>query len=224
MPEKTLPQVVFLGFAERSDQVRDAETVSLKWNVLGLKNVLLVNFLPIPLIGWKVGVALRYFDISKTLKIVFRAESGEDIGGISLQMVTSNPTAAPPISLSASHGWFLAFAAIPSNPTPVIQKQGRYFAILQRDDNSEDVIGEFYCVLVEPLPLTPERIAAIKSHPRAMRGVRAVLGCTNCPSQFRVYAALEHDPKLEAEGFKWYADIPEEHFACECGKTQFDVS
>jgi hypothetical protein len=46
MPEKTSPQVVFLGFAERSEQFRDAETVCLKWTVLGLKNVVLVNFLP----------------------------------------------------------------------------------------------------------------------------------------------------------------------------------
>jgi hypothetical protein len=61
MPEKILPQAAFLGFAERSEQVRDAETVSLKWNVLGLKNVLLVNFLPIPLIGWKVGGSIAVF-------------------------------------------------------------------------------------------------------------------------------------------------------------------
>ena len=85
MPEskESFPQVAFLGFAERSEQVRDAETVSLKWNVLGLKSVLLVNFLPIPLIGWKVGVAMRFFDISKPVKIWFRPESGEDVGFIS---------------------------------------------------------------------------------------------------------------------------------------------
>src|SRR6266853_746878 len=92
IPEKTLPQVAFLGFAERSEQVRDSETVSLKWNVLGLKNVLLVNFLPIPLIGWKLGMASRFLDISKPLKIMFRAESGEDIGIINLQFVKDNPT------------------------------------------------------------------------------------------------------------------------------------
>jgi len=213
--------VVFLGFAERSEQVRDAETVSLKWNVLGLKNVLLVNFLPIPLIGWKVGVASRFFDISKPLKIMFRAESGEDIGIINLQFVKDNPTVESLIALSTSYGWFVAFAAMPFTPPLVIQKQGRHFAILQRDDNSEDIIGEFYCVVVEPPPLTPERIAAIKSHPRGIKAVRAVFGCATCPSKVQAYAALERDLESEAEGFKWYADIPE-HFTCECGKTQID--
>lgn len=157
MPEKNLAQVAFLGFAERSEQVRDAETVSLKWNVLGLKNVLLVNFLPIPLIGWKVCVAMRFFEISKPLKITLRAESGEDIGFLNLQAVKDNPTAESLIALSTSYGWFVAFAAI---PPLVIKKQGRHFAILQRDDNGEDIIGEFYCHVVEPPPLTPERIAA----------------------------------------------------------------
>lgn len=50
-----------------------------------------------------------------------------------------------------------------------------------------------------------------------------MLGCNKCPSQLRVYAALERDPQSEAEGFTWYADIPE-RFACECGAAQFDVS
>lgn len=223
MPEKTLPQAVFLGFAERSEQVRDAETVSLKWNVLGLKSVLLVNFLPMPLTGWKVGVALRFFDISKPQKITFRAESGEDIGFINVQLriIKDNLTPESLIALSTSYGWSVAFTAITANPPLVIQKQGRYFAILQRDDNSEDIIGEFYCVVVEPLPLTSERIALIKSHPKAIKAVRGTFGCNSCPSKVRVYAAFERDPQSEAEGFTWYADIPE-HFTCECGKTQID--
>ena len=221
IPEKTLPQVAFLGFAERSEQVRDAETVALKWNVLGLKNVLLLNFLPIPLNGWKVGIALRFFDLSKPLKITLRAESGEEIGFFNLQIVKDNPTPESLIALSTSYGWFVAFVAFPSTPPLVIQKQGRHFAILQRDDNCEDIIGEFYCAVVDPPPLTPERIAAIKSHPKGIKAVRAVFGCAICPSKVQPYAALERDLGLEAEGFKWYADIPE-HFTCECGKTQLD--
>jgi hypothetical protein len=45
MTEET-PQVAFLGFAERAALVRDGQTDSLKWNVLGLKNVLLTHFFP----------------------------------------------------------------------------------------------------------------------------------------------------------------------------------
>jgi len=33
--ENNLPQVVFLGFAERATRVRDGETDLLKWNVQG---------------------------------------------------------------------------------------------------------------------------------------------------------------------------------------------
>jgi hypothetical protein len=55
MSEPSSPQVVFLGFAERFELVRDSETDFLKWNVLGLKALLLVNFLPAALSGWKIG-------------------------------------------------------------------------------------------------------------------------------------------------------------------------
>jgi hypothetical protein len=164
---------------------------------------------------------LRFFDLSKPVKITLRAESGEDIGFINLQLIKDNPTADSLIALSNSYGWLVAFLALPSTPPLVIQKQCRHFAILQRDDNSEDIIGEFYCVVVEPPPLTPERVAAIKSHPKGIKAVRAVYGCNNCPSKVRAYAALERDLESEAEGFKWYTDIPE-HFTCECGKTQID--
>jgi hypothetical protein len=46
MPEKASLQVAFLGLAERATHVREGETNILKWNVLGLKNILLVNFFP----------------------------------------------------------------------------------------------------------------------------------------------------------------------------------
>jgi len=156
----------------------------------------------------------------KPVKIRFKADSGEEIGWFNLEQVSASPE--PPLTRPGSpflqvlpQAWQVLFVVLPGEPLIVIQKQGRHFAVLEADGNQE-IIGEFYCHLVDPPPLTPERVAAIKSNPLAPKAVRAVFGCALCPSKCRVYAALERMPA-------WYEDIPE-HFACECGKTQFDLS
>jgi hypothetical protein len=171
---------------------------------------------------------MRFPDPAKNLRIKFQAESGEEIGWIQLTTVTAAPAA--PLTGTGStflrldrHAWLVAFLDFPSDKPLVVQSPGRYLVVLQRDHNNEEIIGEFHYALVEPAQLTPERVAAIKSDPHAVKAVRATLGCPACSDEFRVYTALEHDPKLKAEGFKWYADISE-HFVCQCGKTRFDVS
>jgi hypothetical protein len=228
MPETSSPPVVFLGFAERATLVRDGGTDALKWNVHGLKNILLTNFFPTALNNWNLGLAIRISDTPQNLKINFLAESGEEIGSTNIKLIAGAPTLPLTHSDSvfirvAPRTWLVAFFELRSDTTLVIQKPGRYSAVIQDDDNNQELIGEFDYVLVEPPPLTPERVAAIKSDPNAVKAVRAVFGCTACASKCQVYAALERNPKLETEGFTWYADIPE-HFACECGKAQLDLS
>ena len=78
-------------------------------------------------------------------------------------------------------------------------------------------------MLLNPPPLTPERIAAIRSDPRAAKFIRVVMGCKKCPSKLVAYAGLERDPKQEAEGSVWYADLPD-RFDCECGSASYDLS
>jgi hypothetical protein len=228
----SFPEVIFLGFAERATYVRDGETNLSKWNVQGLKNVLLANFFPSVLSDWKLGLAIQSPSLNKDFRIKFKADSGEEIGWIQgtptvVPLVGVSPAAPGTGPESKSLGihpgtWLVVFLDFPPAITMVVQKPGRYFVVLERDYN-ENIIGEFHYALVDPPPLTAERVAAIKSDPQAVKAVRAVLGCGVCSSKFQVYAALERDPNLEAEGFKWYAEIPD-RFTCQCGKTQFDVS
>ena len=228
MSEETLPQVAFLGFAEHATSVREGETNLVKWNVLGLKNILLTNFFPFWLNGWNLALALRISAPPRGLIIKFKADSGEEIGGVNLGLVAATPQIplthpASPFLWYLPQAWVLAFLRLPAEPKILIQKRGRYVAAVQTEDNNQEIIGEFYCEQVDPPPLTPEREAAIRSNPRATKAARMVLGCPLCPSKCRVYAALKRMPSLETEGFNWYRDIPE-HFVCECGKTQFDLS
>jgi hypothetical protein len=91
-------------------------------------------------------------------------------------------------------------------------------------DGSRQIVGEFWTGLAEPPPLTAERIAAIKSDPRAMKGVRVRLSCKKCHEDCRAaYAGLERSKNLEREGFVWYTDLPEQ-FRCQCGATLIDLA
>src|SRR5258707_6289436 len=228
MPEEPFPSVAFLGFAERAALVRDGETDSVKWNVLGLKNVLLTNFFPLMLSGWNLAVAIRLSVPFSSLRIKFKSDSGEEIGLVDITLVANPPTM--PLTRSDlvlvrefPEAWAVIFYPIPAAPHPMnVKNPGRYRAVIE-SGGKEECIGEFYCVLVEPAPLTPERIAAIKSNPNLAQGVRIEFGCQVCPTKLKVYAALERLPESKTDGAIWYADIPD-RFTCECGITNFDLS
>ena len=63
--------IIFLGFCERAAYVRDGNTNVFKWNVLGLKNIIISNIFPLNLKGWYVGLAvsLNIKDKEHTVRI-----------------------------------------------------------------------------------------------------------------------------------------------------------
>jgi hypothetical protein len=80
-------------------------------------------------------------------------------------------------------------------------------------------IGEFHCALIEPLPLTSERIATIQLDlllPAWSLGVDSVLSSTEYTRRLNTCR-----PRRPKDSF-WYEDIAE-HFVCECGKTRLDL-
>jgi len=219
------PDIAFLGFAERAELVRDLGTTALKWNVLGLKNILLLNFYPWILNSYLVALAMKDVATASNIAIRLRGADNEEIGGFNLGIsVTAGPLTESDARYQQhfSGGWSISF--LPFNGPPiVVLKPGSYRVSRVCDDSTEEVIGEFYVTLVNPPPLTPERVAAIKSNPHAVKAVRAEFGCKGCSKKLRIYAALERNPSLESEGFIWYADIAD-NFECACGKTKFDTN
>jgi len=229
MPAPEHSQVAFLGVAERVAHIRDAAPQFEKWNILGLKNSILTYFFPTSLKGWNIGFAIQFSDqnIFPGFRFRIKTESDELIGQLDITQDT-NFKEPVPITLTdgiystkTPKGWMLMFFPLVGFDA-VITKPGRYFVYRVFEDETEENIGEFQFVLVNPIPMTPERIAAIRSDPHAIKAVRAEYGCKQCPSKMRVYAALERTPKLEADGYCWYQDIPEE-FLCECKSTKIDL-
>ena len=117
-------------------------------------------------------------------------------------------------------GWGIFCVPIDSSDI-LIQRPGNYFLIRDRGGDVLTV-GQFGYFVVDPPILTPERIAAVKSDPTAVKSVRMDLSCKKCSSRYGLYAALEQSKKLEGEGYIHYSAVPDE-FLCSCGSTRIDL-
>jgi hypothetical protein len=221
-------EVAFLGVAERSSVVRDGMLESLKWNIIGLKHLLTFNFFPTTISGAHFVFAFRHLQETQ-LRLSIRSEDNDEVGWINVG-ATPIPTSPAPITATRQHvtsyqppeGW--SVFALPLQQTPItLVRPGRYFVTRPMPDSSHERVGEFWAGLVEPPPLTAERIAAIKSDPGAMKAVRVTLSCNKCHEECRTYAGLERNADLEREGFVWYTELPEQ-FRCHCGATLLDLT
>lgn len=215
-----------LGIAERAAYVSDGNTNLSKWNVLGLRNTVLSNLFPINLPPSHLALALPYSAEYSIPRIVLVDQDGKELGFITIAVETLKPDIAEntssilerPIQMPSS-GWGLIFVPLDSTAI-IIERPGTVY--LRADSVKGANLGQLNFVLVDPPPLSPERIAAIRSDPGAMRAVRVAYGCRHCDSKLQTYAALERDPKIEKEGWIWFSEIPNA-FQCACGKTNLSM-
>ena len=219
--------MVFLGLAERAAYVREGNTNLFKWNVLGLKHIVLSYIYPLRLSGWSLGFALPPDLASREFKCALTDESGKVVGSFSIYGQSASPNDPEavlqkegPFLWMPQQGWATAF--LPLGETVfVIEKPGIHY-LRDVTDGRDEIIGQLKFAVIDPLPLTEERIAAIKSDPAAMQAVMVELGCQHCPSKCRAYAALERSEKSESDGWVWYRNIPD-LFTCQCGKTTLSL-
>jgi len=220
--------VIFLGFCERAAHVREGNTDVFKWNVLGLKNIVLSHLFPLSLNGWTMAFMLRSAIKTEKRKLRITDEHENEMGVVDLflQELSAKPGQSflkhnRPVVIAARHGWIPVFLTL-RNANIIVSRPGTYFISLARDGRPER-IGEVHFAVIDPPPLTPERIAAIRSDPLASKAVRIEVGCKKCQQKFRAYTALERSDKQEEEGWSWYKDIPDK-FKCDCGATTIDLS
>ncbi|HLY46766.1 MAG TPA: Shedu anti-phage system protein SduA domain-containing protein [Stellaceae bacterium] len=227
--DQEIPELVFLGIAERAANLRDGNTELLKWNIIGLKNIILFYFHPAVLSDVNLVFALRHLSSGPDIRIKIRSESGEQLGFVNVGLSReANPV--PPLTggrgsllmLQLDETWTTAVLPF-KPPSPLtLPRPGRYDICQELPDGSERTVGAFYSGEVDPTPLTSERVAAIKTDPRAAKAVRIKLSCNECNKGIGAYAALEKTTGIEAEGYIWYNDLPDS-FHCDCRKVEFDL-
>jgi len=220
--------VIFLGYCERAVLLPEANC--FKWNLLGLKQVVFSQIYPMPLRGdGFLGFAFLGSPEFSNCRFQMTSEAGEEVGWLNLE-AQSAPAVEKSQELATNN--IPKFLMLPNVWTPlflslrsfdfVIKEPGIY-KINLRTPSGLRTIGRIHFGLATPSPLTPDRIAAIRSDPNSAKAIKMVLGCKNCQSKYKVYAALERSKKIEGEeGFKWYQEC-DESFSCVCGKTNMDL-
>jgi Domain of unknown function (DUF4263) len=222
--------LIFLGLCERAAYVRDGNTNIFKWNILGLKHVVISCIYPLPFQGVTLGFAIAGADSTTRHHIQLVDDAGKEVGTIALSFATQafapdtgNPTAASdcPMVMLPQVGWQTVFVPITA-PGFVVERPGLHRLRLQTA-RGVNVLGELHFFAVDPPPLSEDRIAAIQSDPDGTRAVGMEYGCKVCSYKFRVYAALARIEQMEEEGWSWYQNIPEA-LICQCKTTQLDVT
>lgn len=222
-----IPVVSVLGFAERASYVRDGTAEIFKWNIIGLKSVVVGNMYPLTVNDGHIVIAVRGMTPGQTITLRVTEIDGTEVGHIRVDTepvaasdTTVLPKSAGPKFLVPDRGWIPVVLSLNATEPMVIPRPAVYLVTHQE---SGDVVGQLHFALAAAVPLTPERVAAIKSDPQAVKAVRAEFGCRKCGDKFRVYAALEKIQKLESEGWVWWTDLPD-NWRCRCGQTNHHLT
>jgi hypothetical protein len=225
------PPIAFLGYVERASHVRDGNTNLWKYNVLGLKQIVLSLLFPMSLTGGGLAFAIYDPEVGSHLGLKIRAASGADIGSLDLSFrppeeATEKASEGSvlrkdgPMLMVPQGGW--TFAVITSDTFRFLFPEPGQYNLFLKDGDTETLIGSLGLALVNAEPLTPARIAAIRSDPGGTKAVRTAAKCNKCNDGIKAYAGLERITELEAQGYVWYESVPES-FQCSCGAFSFDL-
>lgn len=221
-------KVVFLGACERAFLEREGKTNLFKWNVLGLKNIILSYIFPLNLRNWVIGLAVNIDRIKEITDLKITDKEGKEVGFIKIQLfknISPNSKSAileeygTPV-LVPKNTWSAVF--LPIKESDIVISQPGIYNICLSERSELSVIGQLDFALVDPPPLTQERIAAIKSDPTAVKAVKMILKCKKCPSIFKSYASLGPNTDLERNGYIKFNKAPDE-FICACKNTHIDL-
>lgn len=214
---------IFLGVAERAAHVRDGNTNLFKWNVLGLKNIVISYIYPFPLHFLSFGLAFHPEELTRPQQIAFVDAEGVVIGTTCISSGSTNDGPSTPQEnsenrsiLSMPENWIVLFVPPIAEPPIIVWKPGTI--LVRNNDINGEVIGRLEFALIDAPPLTPDRITAIKSDPTAAKEVRYGCRCRHCGTSFDTYAALERSENNECKGIIWYQSLQDE-FHCACGKA-----
>lgn len=222
-----VPPVAFLGICNRAANVRNGNTNFFEWNVLGLKDVVLSYIAPINLLGYYVGISVFVPALQDTKFLLkLGRQNGEEIGSYEINFegyaTLDNHTLATKEDAFGlpQRGWGTVFFPI-SEPAGMLTESGLYEVILECN-GEELLIGQFRFQVINPEPLTAERVNAIKSSPSATKTVRLEICCNKCGDCLKTFASLEMKTNKEEENYLWYEHLPDT-FHCSCGATTIDL-
>jgi hypothetical protein len=198
------------------------------YSFIGLRQSLVHYFYPCNAAGWQL--VLAFYDalsLGRTQLCVVD-DTGEPLLKFDMAFEQRATTQEAP-SGREQRTWRIAADApgwlVVTQPLdPLVIPRPGLLSVMFRSgpDEAEVSIGTITCAQAEPIPLTADRIAAIRADPEAAKQVRLVAGCKQCPAKLFVVAGLERPSALLPSNAVWYQEAPEK-WTCECGSSAVDL-
>ena len=223
------PRIALLGICDRARYEQGDPPVLSYIDVLGLRKVVLPYIYPFDASGQCLALAVYGLELADPGAVALRSRDGNQVFRVDISTSPKidiadsegkkgdNSEAGILLVLSDAPSWTMLLAPLKG----VVLNEPQTLEAFLLDGEGEIPIGVLAFGLARASPLSPDRIAAIKSDPRAIKAVRLNLGCKHCDSKLKVFAALTK-PKEEEKALVWYQDLPEA-FNCSCGKTSFSL-
>jgi hypothetical protein len=226
--EDRAPRIAFLGFCDRAETITKGHHVLWHENIIGLSRSRVFFIFPVNLRGHRMATAVFRPRVGDEFTLVFRCpEANNEFEikvGISSVTLSTRPGSTDPADNVGieeyGDGWI--FHVDPLSTDVIVFERGVYKIYLS-SDSGEICLGEATFWNAEVPQYSIEDVAAIRSNPFGMKIVRAEYRCKVCGGSLRVYAALEQNEKLDAEGWIRNIDLREDRFRCECGAHDFSL-
>jgi hypothetical protein len=218
-PSVSVPRVCFIGFCDVVQDIKEGPPPLWYLNLGGVSKTRLFFVYPVHIQAETVVFAIYEPASAEKFLIHCRPTSatGQDFFlpiELSFQELESGSRAPESQGTVASRipGWVLLPAQI-GGEVPVTEP-GEYRAYLLQGD-VELYIGSMLFLHAQAPPISPEEANGLASNPFARKNVQFTLACKKCGSEMKIYAGLEKDAELEADGWRRNDEVPE-RFRCEC--------
>jgi hypothetical protein len=219
------PNLALLGWCDRAARIEGVHPAFAHVNVQGLSQVRFSHFFPINLRGTTLALGLYNPRPGDKFSVEFVDSDNNKVFDFefSLNSVMQFDSTLGTRELDANTvdnlGWTFHTAKIENNL--LIAKPDAFKALL-RLNGQEQFLGYLHLLHAPLLHYSADQIAALRTDPLARRLVRVAYSCIECASKLQTYAGLERNKQQEAEGWEWFADLPDE-FRCKCGKMAFSL-
>lgn len=221
--------ISFLGICDRYNEVSIGIGQDLKGNkfeitrkdLIGLREIHLSNIFPLPSDEFFIVLLidkeylLRYFESGSKEGVSITVE-GPRNKIVSTIMMSGSVIGEGEIKTK----YMLQAIKLEG----IYSEPGEYTLFTNDSKESKQFLGSFLMSYQPSLPLTPERIQAIKSDPLAAKHLRFIIGCKKCSDEYKIFGGIDKDKKdqSEAQGYIWYQDLPD-NFNCSCGEVNQDL-
>jgi hypothetical protein len=225
----TAPRIALLGICDRARYEHGNSPYLSHIDILGLRKVVLAYIFPFDTSSLYLVLAVYGIELSNPGAVVLRNRDGAQVFRIDItatakvniasdsDLKNEDPDSGILVAVGDVPSWTVFLAPLKG----IVLNEPQILEAFLLTDERDVSLGMLSFGLAGAPLLTPDRIAAIKSDPRAIKAVRLNLGCKHCDSKLKVLAALQKPEESEDDTI-WYQDLPDS-FDCSCGKTNMSL-